>query len=105
MEQMDFMSIEEVNTKLKNILLEPAVKVFPPKKSRNYVKQSNNASLFGYDNQCWKARKAYHKARHKYNIRRNEEHKKDMMEKSKKYKFELKRVQSKEKENLVIKLK
>lgn len=29
---MDFMSIEDVNAWIKNILLEAAVKVFPPKK-------------------------------------------------------------------------
>ena len=57
-EQMDFMTIEEVNVRLKNILLESAMKVFPPKKYRSYVKQSNNARLFGYNNQCWRIRKA-----------------------------------------------
>ena len=65
------MSIDEVNSRLKNILLEPALKVFPLKKIRNYMKQSNNASLFGYDNQCWKTRKAYHKDRHIYNSQAN----------------------------------
>ena len=102
---MDFMTIEEVNVRLKNILLEPAMKVFPLKKYRGYVKQSNNASLFGYDNQCWRIRKAYHKARHKYNRRRSKENQKAMIEKSKKYKAELKRVQSKESESWVTKLK
>lgn len=48
----------------------------------------------------WGIQKAYHKARHKSNIRRSEENKKDMIEKSKKYKDELKRIQSKEKEKM-----
>uniref|UniRef100_A0A0N7ZBB2 Reverse transcriptase domain-containing protein n=1 Tax=Scylla olivacea TaxID=85551 RepID=A0A0N7ZBB2_SCYOL len=104
-EQMDSMDIEDVSTRIKNILLGAAVKVFPPKKKKNYVKQSNNASLSGYDNICWYTRKAYHKARHKYNLRRSEDNKKDMIEKSKKYKAELKRVHNKEKENMLIKLK
>lgn len=48
-EQMDSMTIEEVNFKLKSILLEPGLKVSSPKRTRNHVKQSSNASLFRYD--------------------------------------------------------
>lgn len=84
-DHMEDMSIEELNVSFKNILLKPATKVFPPNKYRKYVKQSNNVSVFGYDKQCWKIRKACHKAKHKYNIRKSERNRNDMIASSKKY--------------------
>lgn len=68
-EEIDFMSIEEVNPKLKSILLEPAIKTFPPEKIVNYVKQSTSPCIFAYENHYWETRKAYYKARHEYNLR------------------------------------
>lgn len=41
--------IDEIYSRLKNISLEPAIKVLPPREKKSYVKQSNIASLSGYD--------------------------------------------------------
>ena len=61
--------------------------MFPSKKYKRYVKQINNASLFVYGSKCWRTKKPYQKAGHKV-----------LIQKSRKYKVRLKRVQSKEKE-------
>lgn len=86
------MSINETDMKMKQVLFEEAVKVFTPIKKQKYVKQSNNTGSFWYDKQCWQSRKGYHKARHKYNICKTDDKRKDMIEKSKYYKTELQRV-------------
>ncbi len=61
-------SIDDINHELKQILIEPALKIFPQTKRKSYIKKSNNACLVGYDRQCWRSRQEYRKARHKYHM-------------------------------------
>lgn len=91
------MSIVEVHSRIMNILLEPPIKVFPPKKNRNYVKRINSASLFGYDNQCWKTRKANHKAGHRYKLQKSKENHKHDRKKVRNIKLSRKEYREKKK--------
>lgn len=65
LEKVEHTSIDDVNQQLKDILLEPGLKVFPSKEKIVYTKNSNIASIEGYDYQCQKSRKEYHKAKNK----------------------------------------
>ncbi len=104
--QVDTLTVEEINMKITHILLDPALKVFPPNKVRKkYVKYSNKVSKDGYDKACWLSRKDYHKAKHTYNIRKNSVNYSSMLCKSRKYKKELKRVKNKERIDLIKQLK
>ena len=62
------LSVNDITTELKHILVDPAKEVFPKFKSKKYIKKSNNTCMKGYDNKSWKCRKEYHKAKHKYNL-------------------------------------
>ena len=55
------------------------------RKQKKHTKKSNNASLEGYDKQCWRARQEYHKARQIYNLHKNIVNFQEMTEKSRKY--------------------
>ena len=103
-ENAEFKSVTEINEDLKKILIEPALKVFP-KKSKTFIKKSNNSSIPGYDKQCYLSRKEYHKAKHRNNIEKSLSSHNDMIIKSKKYKQELKRIKIKEKSNFIAKLR
>ena len=99
------MSVQDLSVTMKHLLVDPALKVFPCKAKRVYIKHSNQANMPGYDGHCWHNRKEYHKARHRYNVRKSDENFSDMIEKSRKYKSELNRVKQKERENIVRKLR
>lgn len=64
--------------------MEPALKTFPHKVKRNYIKKSNQANMKGYDKQFKQSRNAYHKAKNKHNRYKSAATYKDMKEKSKK---------------------
>lgn len=102
---VDELSIDEISHRIKEIIIEPAIVVFPPLARCKYIKKSNNASMEGYDSKCIKSRKEYHKAKHKYNVRKNNANFVCMINKSRKYKQEMKRVHRKQKSNMVKKLR
>ena len=102
---MDELTVDEVSYKVKQILIEPAVTVFQPMVKNLYKKKSNNACMESYDSQCWKSRKEYHKAKQKYNVRKSNANFVCMINKSKKYRQELKRVRIKQKNDMVNKLR
>ena len=61
--------------------------------------------MLTYDKQCYVSRQEYHKAKHKNNTLKTETSYNDMISKSKKYKQEIKRVQTKEKQDFISKLR
>ena len=103
--RVDELSVNDITTELKHILVDPAKEVFPKFKSKKYVKKNNNTCMKGYYNKSWKCRKEYHKAKHKYNLNKTNNNYNSMIEKSKKYKKEIKRISDKEKMNTVKKLR
>ncbi len=98
--KMEELPIDDINLNLQQILIQPALATFPPYKKRKYIKMSNNATLVGYDKECWISRKEYHKARQRYHLHRSSANF-NMIEKSKKYKAKLKRVKNKKRDNLI----
>ena len=98
------LSVDDISKELKDVLIKPIKEVFP-QLTRKYVKQSNNACMKGYDSRCWKSRKEYHRAKCKYNRLRNHSTYNIMIEKSRKYKREIKRVKNKETINVVKQLR
>ena len=99
------MTVDEIHKELQQILIKPALGTFPQYKKKIYTKKSNNVTLEGYDYQCLKERKQYHKARQKYNQHKNKVNFDKMIIESKKYKIELKRVKTKERSNIVEELR
>ena len=99
------LTVDEIHKELQQILIEPALVTFPQYKKKTYTKKSNNVTLEGYDYQCLKVRKQYHKARQKYNLHKNRVNFDKMISESRKYKIELKRVKTKEKSNIVKELR
>ena len=95
-ENLSEMSVDDVCKQLKCVLIEPALNVFPRCNSRKYIKKSNNANMPGYDKQCYNSRKEYHKAKSKYNKHKNSITYTSMLQKSKKYKNDIKRAKNKE---------
>lgn len=91
---VDNLSVDEENDQLKHVLTDPAVKICPHF-SKKYIKKSNNANIGGYDNQCYKSRKEYHKAKNKYSRKKITVTYTAMIEKSRNYKRELQRVRNK----------
>ena len=57
--------------------------------------------MLTYDKQCYASKQEYHKAKHKNNTLKTETSYNDMIRKSKKYKQEIKRVQTKEKQYFI----
>ena len=103
--RMDELSVEETSKILKQLVLDPAVKVFPPSVKIKYKKKSNNASMDGYDFRCLRSRKEYHKAKHNYNVRKTNANFNIMITKSKNYRREIKRVQNKQRTRVIKQLK
>ncbi len=99
------MTVDEVTSQLKLMLIEPALKVFPQSSGNKYIKKSNNANMKGYDKKCFIARKEYHSARNKHNKHKSIATRNTMIEKSKKYKREMKRVRNKANSNVVKQLR
>lgn len=99
------LTVDEIHKELQQILIEPALVTFPQYKKKTYTKKSNNVTLEGYDYQCLKVRKQYHKARQKYNLHKNSVNFDQMITLSRKYKIELKRVKTKEKSCMVKELR
>lgn len=58
-----------------------------------------------YDSKCLKRRKEYHKANHEYNVRKNNDNFVSMINKSKKYRQEIKRIRTKQKRDMVKQLR
>ena len=102
---VDDLTVDDITHQLKQVLIDPALKVFPQKSKSKYIKKSNNANMNGYDKQCYSARKAYHKAKNKYNKHKSVATYNAMKVKSKKYKKEITRVKNKENYNIVQKLR
>ncbi len=103
--KLEELSIDVINLYLKQILIEPALATFPSYKKRTYIKKSNNATSVGYDKECWISRKEYHKARQRYHLHRSSPNFNNMIEKSRKYKANLKRVKTKKRDNLIKELR
>lgn len=68
---VDDLPVEHFTHQLKLVLIEPALKVFPQRSDGKYIKISNKANINGYEKQCHKARKEYHKAKRKNNKHKN----------------------------------
>ena len=81
--------------------MSPALATFPPYKKRTYIKKSSNVNSVGYDKECWISRKEYHKARQRYHLHRSSVNFNKIIERSRKYKANLKRVKNKERDNLI----
>ena len=103
-ENVDHKTVNETTNELKKVLLDTALKTFPPR-SKKFTKKSNSSANLSYDKQCYVARQEYHKAKHKNNVLKTETSYDDMIRKSKKYKQEMKRVQTKEKQDFISKLR
>lgn len=103
--KIDELTVNEISEELKNILIEPAIKVFPPPKNIKYVKKSNGVSMNGYDFKSWKCRKEYHKAKRKHYVCKSRTNYDNMINKSKTYKKALKRVNNKANADLIKKLR
>ena len=99
------MTVADLNSNLTQVLVDPALEVFPRRKCRKYIKQSNETSTPGYDVQCWYSRQQYHKAKHKYNSNRTVCNYNDMLSKNNGYKNNLSRVKLNEKEAIVRQLR
>ena len=104
-ERANDLSVDDINQKLKHILIEPALKTFPQSIKKKYIKKSNCANMKGYDKQCYNSRKEYHKAKNKHNRHKSTVTYTAMIEKSKKYKKEIKRVKNKESVNILQQLR
>lgn len=53
-DEAEGMTVEELSVKLKHVLVDTALEVFPRNKNtRKLFKVSNNISLPGYDAKCW----------------------------------------------------
>ena len=78
---------------MKNIFLDPAMKVFPVVRQKRFVKKSNNASEIWFDRSCWMKRQDYHRAKCRHNKLNNESSHNTMIAKSRIYKQELKKAQ------------
>ena len=100
-EKVQVLTVDDIDMELKQILIEPALKVFPQAKKKLFIKKSNNAFMVGYDSQCWRSRKEYHRARHTYHRHKNTANLNFTIEKSKRYKGNFKRIKNKERTNLV----
>ena len=66
-----------------------------------YTKKSNNASLEGYDKQCWRAKQEYHKVSQNYSLYKNSVN----FHENIKYEIEMKRVMHNERTNLIKELR
>ena len=51
------MSVQDLSVKMKHLLVDPTLKVFPCKTKRVFIKHSNQANTPGYDCHCWHNRK------------------------------------------------
>ena len=92
---------QEITNALCEILLDPALKVFPPKKRKVYVKKSNNKVEKWFDRWCWMKRQDYHRARHRYNKARSESNYSSMLNKSKASREEIKKAKRRKNKSLV----
>lgn len=97
-------TVNESTNELKKILLDTALKTFPTE-SKKFTKKSNSRTMLTCDKQCYVSRQEYHKAKHRNNILKTETSFNDMIRKSRKYKQETKRVQTKEKQDYISKLR
>ena len=100
----DSLTVQEMSGVLKEILLNPAINVFP-KSRRKYVKKSNNTSESWFDRSCWMKRQDYHRAKHKHNKSKSESSHKFMVDKSRVYKQELKKAQKRGRKRFIRKLR
>ena len=78
-------TVEKVDELSVEVLIEPALKVFPQFRKRKYIKKGNNANMIGYDKRSWMSRKQYHKAKHIYNLYKSTLNYSCMISKSNKY--------------------
>ena len=92
-ENADHKIVNEITNELKKILLDTALKTFPPK-SKKFTKKFNSRTMLAYDKQCYVSRQGYHKAKHKNNISETEISYNDMIRKSKKYKQKKNKISS-----------
>ena len=103
-EKVYVLSVDDVSQQLKHILIDPALKIFP-QFSKKYIKTSNNSNMAGYDKQCYKSRKEYHKAKNKHNRQKTTLTYNALIDKSRRYKGELKRVKNKNNTSVLQKLR
>lgn len=97
--------VDDNSEGIREVLVDPVSKVFPHYNRKQYVKKSNKTCLKEYDHKCWKSRKAYHKAKCIHNRKKNSASYRNLIEKSKIYKQEMKRVKNKEKNHVVRQLR
>ncbi len=99
------LTVDDINKELQQIFIVPTLTTVPQNKKTAYQKTSNNATLEDCDRQCFKARKQYNQARQKHHHHKTRANFNKMIEESRRYKGELKRVKLKEKTNLIKELR
>ncbi|KAI3382690.1 hypothetical protein SNEBB_010922 [Seison nebaliae] len=103
--EIDNLSVNDIFSAFKDILLEPAFRVFPPRRSNRLNSNRMNNKLDFYDRHCWQSRNVYHRLKSKYNKNRSVHNLEMLRNASKSYKKQIKIAKNKQHKKFIARLR